>query len=216
MKKTILLISLLILSNLLSAKESARNIASIKQNIRVGHAKELLGKRYRKSVVSKFETHQGLEANILEIVTKNLPRNYKKSSKAVTNTIIKEAGKYKLDPYFLLAVISGESSFNPEAKGPVGEIGLMQLRPTTGEWIAKLNNMKWNGEKSLKDPVSNIKLGAAYINWLRNKTENKSQLYLAAYNMGLKSVKNAVEKNIYPKDYPIHVMKRYLAFYKSI
>jgi soluble lytic murein transglycosylase len=216
MKNTILFITLVLTSTLVNAKESFRAIASIKQNLRVGHAKELLGKRYRKSVVSKFEDHQGLENNILDIVSKGLPKNYKKSAKEVTNTIIKESGKYKLDPYFVLAVISGESSFNPEAKGPVGEIGLMQIRPTTGEWIAKLNKIKWAGEKTLRNPVSNIKLGVAYINWLRNKTDKHSQLYLAAYNMGLKSVKNAVGKNIYPKDYPIHVMKRYLAFYKSI
>jgi soluble lytic murein transglycosylase len=216
MKNKFLFFMLLLVSTLANAKDAFRSVASIKQNLRIGHAKELLGKRYRKSVVSHFENQEGLEKNLLEIVTKSLPKNYKNKAAVVSNTIIKEAGKYKLDPYFLMAVISGESSFNPEAKGPVGEIGLMQLRPSTGEWIAKMIDAKWDGEKTLKDPVANIKLGAAYINWLRNKTDNKSQLYLAAYNMGLKSVKKAVKKNIYPKDYPIHVMKRYLAFYKSI
>jgi soluble lytic murein transglycosylase len=131
-------------------------------------------------------------------------------------TIIREAAKHSLDPYFVMAVISGESSFNPQAKGPVGEIGLMQLRPTTGEWMAKKMKMKWRGHRTLLNPVENIKLGTQYLSWLRSKFDNQSQLYLAAYNMGAKSVRNALARSIRPKDYPRHVMKRYLAYYKKI
>lgn len=115
-----------------------------------------------------------------------------------------------------MAVISGESSFNPLAKGPVGEIGMMQIRPSTGKWMCGLMKKKWRGDKILRDPVENIKIGVAYLSWLRAKFAGNGQLYLAAYNMGPKSVKNAVSRNVYPKDYPIHVMKRYIAFYKDI
>lgn len=194
----------------------SRSLASIKQDIRVDHARELLGKRYKKSIVSKFEAHKGLEKNILATVTERLPKKFKNKAQTVTETIIKEAAKHGLDPYFVMAVISGESSFNPLAIGPVGEIGMMQIRPTTGEWMAKKVKMKWNGEKTLRDPIANIKLGTAYIAWLREKFDNHSQLYLAAYNMGARSVNKALAKNVWPKDYPKHVMKRYLAFYKSI
>lgn len=194
----------------------SRSLASIKQDIRVDHARELLGKRYKKSIVSKFEAHKGLEKNILATVTERLPKKFKNKAQNVTETIIKEAAKHGLDPYFVMAVISGESSFNPLAIGPVGEIGMMQIRPTTGEWMAKKVKMKWNGEKTLRDPIANIKLGTAYIAWLREKFDNHSQLYLAAYNMGARSVNKALAKNVWPKDYPKHVMKRYLAFYKSI
>lgn len=194
----------------------SRSLASIKQDIRVDHARELLGKRYKKSIVSKFEAHKGLEKNILSTVTERLPKKFKNKAKVVTETIIKEAAKHGLDPYFVMAVISGESSFNPQAIGPVGEIGMMQIRPTTGEWMAKKVKMKWNGEKTLRDPIANIKLGTAYIAWLREKFDNHGQLYLAAYNMGARSVNKALAKNVWPKDYPKHVMKRYLAFYKSI
>jgi soluble lytic murein transglycosylase len=194
----------------------SRSLASIKQDIRVDHARELLGKRYKKSIVSKFEAHKGLEKNILATVTERLPKKFKNKAQNITEIIIKEAAKHGLDPYFVMAVISGESSFNPLAIGPVGEIGMMQIRPTTGEWMAKKVKMKWNGEKTLRDPIANIKLGTAYIAWLREKFDNHSQLYLAAYNMGARSVNKALAKNVWPKDYPKHVMKRYLAFYKSI
>lgn len=217
MKTKIILIAALAVSTLTHAKiETSRSLASIKQEVRVDHARELLGKRYKKSVVSNFEKHEGLEKNILATVNKGLPKKFKHKSKSITDAIIKEASAQGLDPYFVMAVISGESSFNPLAVGPVGEIGMMQIRPATGEWMAKKIKMKWKGEKTLRDPVANIKLGTAYLAWLREKFNNHSQLYLAAYNMGPKSVKVALDKNVWPKDYPIHVMKRYLAFYKAI
>ncbi len=216
MKTYILILIASLLTTLTAQADASRSLASIKQNHRVDHSRELLGKRYKKSIVSTFEKKVGLEKNILATVTARLPKKYKSQAKAVTEAIIKEAGDHGLDPYFVMAVISGESSFNPLAVGPVGEIGMMQIRPATGEWMADKIKMKWKGEKTLRDPIANIKLGTAYIAWLREKFNNHSQLYLAAYNMGAKSVKKALNKNVWPKDYPRHVMKRYLAFYKSI
>jgi soluble lytic murein transglycosylase len=193
-----------------------RELASIKQDERVEHARELLGKRYKKSAVSGTESRVELEQSILAIVEKRLPKKFKKRAYDVTEAIIVEANKHALDPFFVMAVIAGESSFNPEAKGPVGEIGLMQLRPETGKWMAKKIKTKWRGDRTLRDPVANIVLGAAYLSWLREKFEGHGQLYLAAYNMGPKNVKSALARKIRPKDYPIHVMKRYLAFYKDL
>ncbi len=217
MKTTLLLILLMLSSTLLASQENpSRGLASISQNLRVDHARELLGKRYKRSVVSRFEDQEGMELNILATVTKRLPKAYRGQARAITSAIINEATAHELDPYFVMAVISGESSFNPLAKGPVGEIGLMQLRSSTGKWMAGLIKMKWRGERTMKSPIDNIKLGTAYLAWLRKKFDNHGQLYLAAYNMGAKSVKNALGRNIRPKDYPIHVMKRYLAFYKEM
>ncbi len=214
--KTFLFVTLstLMTSTLFAAKaDISRSLASIK---RVDHARELLGSRYKKSIVSTFEKHTDLDKNILETVEARLPKKFKYKARSVTQAILKEAASHGFDPYFVMAVISGESSFNPLAIGPVGEIGMMQIRPATGEWIAKKIKMKWHGNKTLRDPLSNIKLGTAYLAWLRAKFDKQGQLYLAAYNMGPKSVRSAMGRNIWPKDYPRHVMKRYLAFYKAI
>lgn len=200
----------------LTAFTATRKVASVSKEIRIGHARELMGARYHKSVVAKVEKKKNFESNILSVVEKRLPLAYKSKAREISNTIIEEATRHQLDPYFVMAVISGESSFNPLAVGPVGEIGLMQIRPTTGAWIAGISKMKWKGDKMLKDPVMNIKLGTAYLAWLRAKFDGHGQLYLAAYNMGAKSVKKALNKKIMPKDYPLHVMKRYVAFYRDI
>lgn len=193
-----------------------RELASIQHDVRVEHARELLGKRYKKSPVKHAENHEALERTIFGIIKNHLPKKFAKSAHEITDAIIVEATKHGLDPLFVMALIAGESSFNPDARGPVGEIGLMQIRPATGAWMAQKLKTKWRGDNSLKDPLTNIKLGTAYIAWLREKFQGQGQLYLAAYNMGPKNVKSALSRNVRPKDYPIHVMKRYLAFYKDV
>ena len=193
-----------------------RSMASIRPDIRKGQARELLGGRYKRSVVFQFEKESGLERKIFAKVKESLPNKYKKDAQGIARTIVLEANKHGLDPYFVMAVIAGESSFNPKARGPVGEIGLMQLRPTTGEWMANKTRMKYQGAETLLDPIKNIKLGTAYLGWLRIKFNGHGQLYLAAYNMGPGSVKSALRKDVWPKDYPRHVMKRYIAFYNEL
>jgi soluble lytic murein transglycosylase len=193
-----------------------RELASIQHDDRMEHARELLGKRFKRSAVKATQFHEAMEQTILAMVEKRLPKAYKKQAHEIADAIIVEATKHSLDPFFVMAVISGESSFNPIAKGPVGEIGLMQIRPTTGKWMSEMTETKWRGNNSLKDPLTNIRLGTAYLAWLREKFKGHGQLYLAAYNMGPTNVKNALAKNVRPKDYPIHVMKRYLAFYKNL
>lgn len=214
---TIKLLALILLAGFFSLHASAaRMLASVRNMNRIEHARELMGTSYKKSIVARSEKRHDIEKSIHDVVRNRLPKKFKHLSSQVSRTIIDEASKNALDPYFVMAVISGESSFNPHAIGPVGEIGMMQIRPTTGQWMSELLKKKWKGEKTLRDPIENIKLGTAYLAWLRAKFEGHGQLYLAAYNMGPKSVQKAVSKNIYPKDYPIHVMKRYIAFYKEI
>jgi soluble lytic murein transglycosylase len=195
--------------------EAARELASVPEAVRIGHARELMGKGYRKSVVAKVEQKRGLEQHVLEEVTRRVPKKWKPKSREIAAAILKESARHELDPLFVMAVISGESSFNPEAVGPVGEIGLMQLRPSTAAWIARKQRVKWQGEKTLTSPTRNIELGVAYLGWLRTHFRQHGQLYLAAYNMGATSVKRALDKKIWPKDYPRHVMKRYLALYRD-
>ncbi len=196
-----------------SSTPASRQIASsAPADIRVRHARELLGKR---KLVRKIAAIKDIKAKIRATVRQRLPKKYKSLAGSITNTIVTEAKKHHLDPYFVMAVIAGESSFNPDAVGPVGEVGLMQIRPSTGAWIAKKFKIKWQGKLSLNNPMKNITIGTAYIAYLREKFARQGQLYIAAYNMGAANVRRALSKNVRPKDYPIHVMKRYIAFYQE-
>jgi len=183
---------------------------------RLTHAKELLGKYYRRSVVKSGEQIPDVELTVSDWVKRGLAKKWQSQTKAVSKAILRESRKYGFDPVFLMAVIENESSFNPEAIGPVGEIGLMQVTPQTGKWIAERSNLKWKGEATLKDPVANIRIGAAYLAYLRERFGFHSRLYLAAYNMGATNVNRALDKQIWPKDYASRVMQRYIRFYSEL
>jgi soluble lytic murein transglycosylase len=213
-------LSLMPVSVLAGGKVSQAQRASVdrmpaaeRHAVRVSHAKELLGKHYGSSGVRAAQSKQDPYAFIRQSVLTALPAKHKKSAAAITRALIREAYTYKFDPLFLVAVIKTESSFNPEARGTSGEIGLMHIMPATGEWMAKRIGMKWNGPKTLKDPASNIRLGAAYFAMLRERFDSQSQLYLAAYNMGVKNVNRALDRNVMPKEYPSRVMHHYVKFY---
>lgn len=55
---------------------------------------------------------------------------------AYTEEIQTCAAEYALDPYLVLAIMRCESSFKSDAVSSVGAIGLMQIMPDTGTWIA--------------------------------------------------------------------------------
>lgn len=191
-------------------------ISKAQQKHRLHHAKQLLGKHYNRSIVSTGEQVDKINKMIYAMTKKSLPKKYKKRYKKIAQTIIDQSYKYKFDPIFLMAVIQSESSFRPDIIGGVGEIGLMQIRPTTAEWIAKKKGLRWKNKNQLKDPVENIKIGAAYFSYLRERFDDHARLYIAAYNMGGTNVKRALRKKIWPKTYPIHVMKNYVDFYKKV
>lgn len=150
-----------------------------------------------------------------KVLESRLPKAYKKESKLIRQTIIANANKYDLDPIFVLAIIAGESSFDPKAKGPVGEIGLMQLRESTAKWMTEeYLKKKWKGSKVLENPYENIRIGTAYLRFLRSRFD-KSSHYLGAYNLGPGQMKQALKKKVEPKDYARHVMKRYISFHKQ-
>jgi soluble lytic murein transglycosylase len=196
--------------------QSSRNLAGQQAVLRLDHARELLGSRYRGSIVRTGEKVTRINNTIYQWTHDGLPEAYRARYQRIAQTIIDEAYRREFDPVFLMAVIQSESGFNPLARGPVGEIGLMQLRPETARWIARHSGLKYRGAKTLKDPVANIRLGAAYLAYLREYFDSHARLYLAAYNMGQTNVKEALERHVWPKSYPSRVMQRYVGYYAEL
>lgn len=185
-------------------------------NKRMKQAKELLGSSFYKSVVPSTSKEKKLTPYVHALVHKFLPEKERKLASVISKTILSEAEKYDLDPLFLVALIQNESSFKTRQIGSVGEIGLMQLRPETAEWIAQKFKIKHSGREALFNPAHNIKIGTAFLSLLRKQFNNKGQLYVSAYNMGAQKVKNMVEEKKKPTIYMSAVLKRYLAFYDGL
>jgi membrane-bound lytic murein transglycosylase C len=104
------------------------------------------------------------------------------------------AQEYKLDPNLLYAITETESHFNPFAISRTGALGLMQLVATkAGRDAVKATSGKDRIPSSdeLKDPATNVRLGAAYLarlstHYLGDVSDPVSNEYavIAAYNGG--------------------------------
>lgn len=186
------------------------------QIVRISHAKELLGRYYKGSSVQSAEKIDDLPMAIREHIKRLLPKKFKSQAKLIADTIIDQANAHELDPVFVMAVIQTESGFRPHAKGSHGEIGLMQLKPDTAEWIAKSNHLKWTGPATLKNPVDNIIIGVAYISQLRGKLDRQAAKYVSAYNMGLSKMRRLAKNEHKPHEYSIRVMNHYSNLYEAM
>lgn len=190
---------------------------TVNEGTRRAHAKEILGKDFKKSIAAEVTDDEGfLNVAVLNLVRKNMPKKHLKKADRIAKAILVESKKHQIDPIFIASIIKAESSFNPLAVGTSGEIGLMQLMPSTAEYIAKRIKMKYTGARTLRDPVKNIKLGVAYFTYLRNRFGNKFHRYVAAYNMGPGKIMKVEDNKDLPKIYSERVLKFYEAFYKKI
>lgn len=191
-------------------------IESVNEASRVSHAKELLGGRYKGSTAQKLEGQMTLNEMIYRKVQNSLAPRWKSQARNIARTVIAESDKYKLDPIFVLAVIKTESKFNPLIVGRHGEIGLMQIKPDTAEWMARKYGIAWNGKQTLENPSSNIRIGLAYMNYLRSEFSGKAVKYVSAYNMGPRNVRRLIAKNMKPAEYNTRVMQNYTELYARI
>jgi soluble lytic murein transglycosylase-like protein len=112
----------------------------------------------------------------------------------VARTIAAEARRAGFSAAFVLAVIEVESSGDVYAISPKGALGLMQLLPETGRSVARDLEIEWKGSTTLFDPVTNVRLGVAYLERLRDRYGNLS-LALAAYNWGPTRVSDWLRRN---------------------
>jgi soluble lytic murein transglycosylase len=195
---------------------SVADASKASNHSRIAHAKELLGyTAYKHSTVRKSESLTDIGDFVEAMTTEWLPKKYAKRSRSVATAIVRESEKRGLDPIFVLALIQNESRFNPEMRGTHTEIGLMQIKPTTAKWIGKKMHLRYRGEKTLLNPVQNIRFGVAFMSMLRDQFDEHSPLYISAYNMGARRVRQIVADDRMPKDYVQAVMKRYLAIYAA-
>lgn len=106
--------------------------------------------------------------------------------------------EYELDPYLIMAVIKTESGFRPEVVSKQGAVGLMQLLPSTAQWIAEKKGLPYE-EGCLVRPEDNIRLGGAYLRYVLDLFGTQKE-GLAAYNAGPGNVRQWLSKEQYSKD----------------
>jgi len=98
--------------------------------------------------------------------------------------LLGEAAANGIDPLLVVALTRQESFFDDGAESWAGAIGLTQIIPSTGEWIAL--KMPWPDYQpdDLYRPYLNVKFGVWYLAQALNDFEGNAFPALAGYNGG--------------------------------
>jgi soluble lytic murein transglycosylase len=130
-----------------------------------------------------------------------------------------------LNPALISAVIFTESRFNARAQSHKGALGLMQVMPSTGKWVAR--QLEWDrfSNRDLLIPEKNLEVGVWYLAYLKRYFNYNESLALASYNAGHRYVSQWLEERVWDGDLitsekiPFRETKDYVLrinFYKKI
>lgn len=151
-------------------------------------------------------------------------------SNKYNSLIIKYAKQYSVDPNLIKAVIWRECNFDMATKGSKGEIGLMQIIPSSSvrDW-AVYNKRPVPPNGLLFSPEINIDIGTWYLakckgHWAKYK--ESTALALSEYNAGYTNAKKWAPPNYdedvinrikFPstKDYVIDILNQYEEYKSS-
>ena len=133
------------------------------------------------------------------------PENYQQ-------IVEKYAKKYSVPKELIFAVIKVESNFNPNDVSSAGAMGLMQIIPSTYEWLTTKLGEEYC-EENLYDPEINIKYGTYYLQYLYSRFGSWEKAIIA-YNWGETNFSEFLATNGYSEgDYdsiPVKETKNYV------
>lgn len=108
---------------------------------------------------------------------------------------------YGLPPALIAAMVNTESGYDPRARSPDGAMGLMQIMPDTGQWIAdKLGEGGSFSDGMLYEPHNSLRYGCWYINFLFERYRGDELSAIAAYHAGQNAVDRWIAKQAEPVD----------------
>lgn len=103
-------------------------------------------------------------------------------------SVIREQGSAKgIPPDLIAGVIYAESRFRPR-RSSAGAEGLMQILPSTAQFIARQSGGTAFTASDLADPAVNIRYGSWYLRYLLQRYGGNQVEALAAYNAGMANV----------------------------
>jgi len=109
--------------------------------------------------------------------------------------IITYSEKNKVDPFLIAAIIKNESNFKHKAVSGVGAVGLMQIMPDTGRWIAEQMGLADYKDSDLYQTRTNIRMGCWYVGELEHEFQHNLVLLMIAYNAGRGQTHDWMQEN---------------------
>lgn len=107
----------------------------------------------------------------------------------------KMSKEHNVDIALVYAIIKVESGFREKVVSHKGAVGLMQVLPSTSDWILSQNGYNPSDFDLLKGS-DNIFVGTLYLSYLHDRFDNDIEKVVAAYNAGSSRIKNEVWKEI--------------------
>jgi soluble lytic murein transglycosylase len=96
-----------------------------------------------------------------------------------------------VDAEIVASIIRVESGFDRRAVSKKGAVGLMQILPSTAEFVARREHI---ADYDLTVPADNIKIGTLYLRYLYDKFGD-TRTVLMAYNAGEGNVSRWILNN---------------------
>jgi soluble lytic murein transglycosylase-like protein len=131
------------------------------------------------SVATAADTDETQYATLLRTINPHLQVH---QSQRFAHSVVADAERSNLDPRLIVALVTVESHWRPNAISRVGARGLGQLMPSTA---ATLGVNAWN-------PIQNIRGAATYLRAMldhfADSGDNRLRFAIGAYNAGPKAV----------------------------
>ena len=146
-------------------------------------------------------------------ISKNNSTLDSKSIYEISKTIYEESIKYNFNPLLITAIIKTESNFDTKAVSDSYAYGLCQVRRFIAPELAENIGIEWDGaEKTLFDPIKNIKIGVYYLSML-NRNFNDLKTAIIAYNQGPYNVQEQLTDN---QELPDNYVNKVLDYYANL
>jgi soluble lytic murein transglycosylase len=105
-----------------------------------------------------------------------------------------------VEPAIVYAIVRQESWFNPKTVSSANALGLMQVTPPAGRYIAKKFNATFDQKRLLTDMTYNVQFGAAELGDLIRDYRGSYIMTFAAYNAGRGRVREWIARYGDPRD----------------
>lgn len=138
---------------------------------------------------------------LVNLFNKSTTQFFKKSYPIKYSEIVeKMSDKYDVEEDLIYAVIRTESGFDATADSPVGAVGLMQIMPSTFEWLQTYSNGEVTmGTEELYKPEVNIEYGTIFLRFLLDRYKAE-ECAVAGYNAGFGAVDEWLMDTQYSSD----------------
>jgi soluble lytic murein transglycosylase len=117
--------------------------------------------------------------------------------RAYPDLVLGNSQRLGLQPELVWAIMRQESAFYPQAVSVSNAAGLMQVVPSTWNWLAELQREQ-PGDRF--DPEANIRYGSYYLSWLMNYHDGDAELVIPSYNRGQGYIRRLFEGPVVDED----------------